>query len=97
MALVAAAMAAEASSNGDMTQAFTLIGLLLALVWIAPNTQELTAYVAYPGEHKTRAPAIPQTWLTWRPSPSWAVFAGCLAAASLLSMSRVSEFLYFQF
>ena len=90
-------MAGEASSNGDITQAFMLIGLLLALVWLAPNTQELTHYVAHHGEHKTRAVAIPQTWLRWRPSPSWAIFAGCLAAASLLSMSRVSEFLYFQF
>jgi D-alanyl-lipoteichoic acid acyltransferase DltB (MBOAT superfamily) len=86
-----------ASSNGNITQAFSLIGLLLALVWIAPNTQELTGYAPYRSEPKTLALAIPQTWLTWRPSASWAVFAACLAAASLLSMSRVSEFLYFQF
>ena len=93
----AAAIAAEASSSGDTTQAFTLIGLLLALVWLAPNTQELTAYIAYQGVPKNRAFAIRRMWLTWRPSPSWAVFAGCLVAASLLSMSRISEFLYFQF
>jgi D-alanyl-lipoteichoic acid acyltransferase DltB (MBOAT superfamily) len=92
-----AATATEASSNAGIAQSFALIGPLLALVWLAPNTQELTHYVAHHGEHKTRAVAIPQTWMTWRPSPSWAVLAGCLAAASLLSMSRVSEFLYFQF
>jgi len=35
--------------------------------------------------------------LLWRPSKAWAVFVAVLTAAGLLSLSRVSEFLYYQF
>jgi D-alanyl-lipoteichoic acid acyltransferase DltB (MBOAT superfamily) len=92
------ALAAEPSAGVDLRLAFMLIGALLALVWLAPNTQELTAYVPFQTEHLRAYPRrVPQTRLRWRPSPRWAAFAGCAAAASLLSLSKVSEFLYFQF
>lgn len=33
----------------------------------------------------------------WRPSLRWAIATGVLLAVCLMSMTRVSEFLYFQF
>ena len=34
---------------------------------------------------------------TWQPNAFWAVALGCLSALGVLHLSRVSEFLYFQF
>jgi len=39
----------------------------------------------------------PPAFLAWRIDVRWAVAGALLIAASLTSMSRVSEFLYFQF
>jgi hypothetical protein len=41
--------------------------------------------------------APPPAWLTWRPSYLWAIVLVVCAVVSVLSMSRASEFLYFQF
>lgn len=72
------------------------LGLLL-LAWVAPNTQELTGYIGPECAQKNphdRAAAGPETW---RPSARWALGAGALVGLSILSLSKVSEFLYFQF
>ncbi|HYM03974.1 MAG TPA: MBOAT family protein [Stellaceae bacterium] len=83
-----------ASGVIDHQAAFLLIVPLLLFVWLAPNMPELTGYDPRPGQRSLRtAPAR----LAWRPSPRWALALGSLLAASLLSLSRVSEFLYFQF
>jgi len=41
--------------------------------------------------------APPPALLAWRIDAAWAVAGALLIAASLTSMTRVSEFLYFQF
>jgi hypothetical protein len=33
----------------------------------------------------------------WTPSPAWAVGLACVAAAGILSLGELSEFLYWQF
>ena len=38
-----------------------------------------------------------RTALVWRPNPAWALGLGLLGAVALLSLSRPSSFLYFQF
>jgi alginate O-acetyltransferase complex protein AlgI len=78
----------------------TLIGLLLAIVWLAPNTQQLMGpynralepYPVAPG----RSPA--SAW-HWQPTPAMAMGVGALLFASLLGLltEKPSEFLYFQF
>ena len=78
-----------------------LLPPLLAVVWFAPNTQVITGYTP-PGEWpsddaKSGQPHLCRTWLHWRPSPIWAFGLGALFALALLSLSKVSEFLYFQF
>jgi hypothetical protein len=43
-------------------------------------------------EEAPRPPAV-----KWQPSAAWAVAVGCLFGIALMLMSKVSEFIYFQF
>ncbi|TMH59499.1 MAG: MBOAT family protein [Betaproteobacteria bacterium] len=67
---------------------------LLPLVMLAPNTQEILGRfqpaLSFRG---TDAAAR----LAWRPTARWAAMAAVVAACGLLSLTRVSEFLYYQF
>ncbi len=63
---------------------------LLLVAMLAPNTQQLVNYLA-PGD-TTRSAAT-----RWRPSAAWALATGVTGAIALSLLSRVSEFLYFQF
>jgi D-alanyl-lipoteichoic acid acyltransferase DltB (MBOAT superfamily) len=54
----------------------------LLIVWFMPNTQQFM-------DGKTR--------LQWQASAAWAVSMALVATIALLSLTRVSEFLYFQF
>ena len=68
--------------------------VLLPLVMLAPNTQEILgrfepALGLRGGNVLTR--------FALRLTPGWGALAGAVTAAGLLSLSRVSEFLYYQF
>jgi alginate O-acetyltransferase complex protein AlgI len=71
------------------------IAALLPIVFLAPNTQELLARYApaldFPDNARTFSP------LAWRPTAAWALMIALFTAGGLLSLSRVSEFLYYQF
>ena len=59
---------------------------------VAPNSQELLA------RHDPTLPIITTSWRwQWQWSPLWAVLTAALACISLLGMTHVTEFLYFQF
>ncbi len=68
--------------------------ILLAVVWFAPNTQQLLA--AY---RPALALLAGQTrgWLAWRPTPLYALLTAVLALIAIFNLHRQSEFLYFQF
>jgi D-alanyl-lipoteichoic acid acyltransferase DltB (MBOAT superfamily) len=71
-----------------------------AIAFLLPNTQQIVrrfepALDFLPGAHPNPSRAI--HWLTWLPSRRWAMLLGVLAVASLLSLNRPNEFLYFQF
>ena len=67
---------------------------LLAIVWFAPNTQQMmTRYEPALG----RAIANQSNALTWSPAIKWAVAAGGIAALGILALGGTTEFLYFQF
>jgi hypothetical protein len=68
---------------------FITLLLLLALVRCAPNTQQLLA-------NELPLPVPPSRW-HWQPRRTWAAVAGLLFAMCVLSLSRVSEFIYWQF
>jgi alginate O-acetyltransferase complex protein AlgI len=71
-----------------------------ALSFCCPNTQEIMRRFAPALDFaRTRGQPVPALAraLTWRPSRAWAVALALLALASLLSLNRPAEFLYFQF
>ncbi|MBA5687281.1 MBOAT family O-acyltransferase [Rugamonas apoptosis] len=69
------------------------VAAVLAL-W-APNTQEIFFHYEPAIERIFHAPTW--RWLDWHPSPAWGVAMLTLFLGCLLSMNKVSEFLYFQF
>jgi hypothetical protein len=60
------------------------LAALYAIVWIAPNTQQIM-------ERSER------TRIAWQPTLPWAVALGCGATLGLLSMGGTGEFVYFKF
>ncbi|MDP2761582.1 MAG: MBOAT family protein [Sideroxyarcus sp.] len=70
-----------------------LLILMLAIVWIAPNTQQVM--------HKFK-PALDvsagmQCKFAWSPAPAWLIGTLAIAVLGIISISKLSEFLYFQF
>ena len=70
------------------------MAVLFAMVWGAPNTQQIMRLCS-PTLEAVRAGPMP--WLAWQPSLRWAAAIGCAAALALLSLGGSGEFLYFQF
>ena len=78
----------------------------IAFLWIMPTTQELMRNFNPAFGFRAAPPASfagiriltrAQAALVWRPSLGWAAATALIAAAAFLSLTRVSEFLYFQF
>lgn len=70
---------------------------LLWISWFTPNAVAIL-YRARPlsGSMRRTLPRVSGIW-TWRMKPVWAVFASVLFLVAVGMMSRISEFLYFQF
>jgi alginate O-acetyltransferase complex protein AlgI len=84
--------------NGSATnfvKAWVWIVVLSVIALILPNTQQVMSLfnpvleVVEPAHHKPR--------LIWTPSAGWAVAIGIAAFFGVISVTRVSEFLYWQF
>ena len=78
------------------------LGAWVAFVWLAPNTQELMGDVgpAHAYLPRTGAPWHKSGWLSrlsWRPSIAWAAVFGLLFSVCVLSLSQISEFIYYRF
>jgi D-alanyl-lipoteichoic acid acyltransferase DltB (MBOAT superfamily) len=75
------------------------LALLGLVVLFAPNSQNICSRfqpvlgVTEPSRH----PGLFGGRLQWRPTTAWAVYIAVVFAASFLSLSTVSEFLYYQF
>jgi len=73
--------------------------IILLLISVAlPNTQQIMrryrpAFETYQGEIKR----LNYRWLEWRPTRVWALISSAIFALAILGLTRVSEFLYFQF
>ncbi len=87
----------KAGGPVDSGAAMLLSFVLLAVAWAAPNTQQLTAYIGPAGIYGSYNSHKDQPAFRWQISPRWAVAVGCLIGIILMSMSKVSEFIYFQF
>jgi D-alanyl-lipoteichoic acid acyltransferase DltB (MBOAT superfamily) len=78
-----------------------LIGLLLAFVWIMPNTQQWLRHYRTALAWRPRASPLEGLLpaMSWRPRPIYGVLVGVLAfyAMARALSSAPTEFLYFQF
>ncbi len=74
---------------------YAWIAALLPVVLFAPNTQEILGRFA-PALDYRRA-GQDGARIAWRPSVAWAALVALVATSGLLTLSRVSEFLYYQF
>jgi len=84
------------------------LAVLLGVVWLMPNTQQWIAdygntlnsrQASEPIAISTHANLHSNLWknLQWRPNWLWAIISAILTTISLLNLSRISEFLYFEF
>lgn len=74
-----------------------LLGLML-IVNFVPNTQQIMSrYAPALLTNKWEADTVSKNRIKWQPTTTWVVIISFLAIISLLSLTQVSEFLYFQF
>ena len=93
-----------AVSSFDAETVFAWLGVLLAAVWLLPNTQEILASFA-PALEYEQGRVLPSAkpvhglarWIKWRPTKSWAIAVSSVAVFTITQMSRISEFIYWQF
>ena len=88
---------AEGSDAGVLVSKaqFLWIGGLLLIAWFAPNTRQIMAHTG--AFIAATAPRRIVPALIWRLDRSWALATALLLVVGLMSMSGISEFLYFQF
>ena len=74
------------------------LAAMFVIAWGLPNVQQMLhryrpALETYPGE------VSPPYWrrLVWRPARRWALVTAVLLLAAVINLTRVSEFLYYQF
>jgi D-alanyl-lipoteichoic acid acyltransferase DltB (MBOAT superfamily) len=91
-------------SRVHMSTGWWTVGLLLPCVWFLPNSHQLLARfqptLEYMRAEEQGAPLPQPRWaerFQWRPRRGWALAVAALAVASVLGLSRVSEFIYWQF
>ena len=91
-------------SGSNLVKAYLWITALLAIALWAPNTQQLMrAYAPVldlprtPGLEPSDARRRVLDRVKWAPSPSWAITTGAIAFVGAISITRVSQFLYWQF
>ncbi|MBI4292419.1 MAG: MBOAT family protein [Betaproteobacteria bacterium] len=92
-----AGMNGVSEAGGNDLRGLVLAAGLLLIALLAPNTQEITGYTG-PSEADRSDEIMARPGVTlWRPRAGWAALVGAGFGISVLSLSRVSEFLYFQF
>ena len=88
-------------SRIPMTNAWIYTTIFLIVVWFLPNTNQLLARFSPTLEYeeaseKNPPPASPSKF-AWTPRPVWVFLVVVLAVGSIVGLSRVSEFIYWQF
>jgi D-alanyl-lipoteichoic acid acyltransferase DltB (MBOAT superfamily) len=93
--------AVMAGANLPSTELVGLAAVVLAAIWLAPNTQEIMwLYQPALGGSAKTVDDVPPTRLLWRPNFLFAVVVAGIAMVSLdliLFQNRVADFIYFQF
>jgi len=92
--LAAQGVAMTPGGGRNFVMTFVWIGALLPLVFWAPNTQQIMqCYQPALDQPDALAPGR----ITWQANPRWAMLMAVVLGCGLLSLTRPSEFLYFQF
>jgi hypothetical protein len=73
------------------------IVVLMTIALAAPNTQQVMCRFEPALAETIPARSLVTGLPTWMPNWRWASVIGLIGAAGILSLNRVSEFLYFQF
>lgn len=88
----------EFSGGKILLQEGLLIAALLVIALGLPNTLQILAkYEPALGVKPPKDQREHSRTLSWSPSPKWAVELAVIAAAGILSLGQLSEFLYWQF
>jgi hypothetical protein len=92
------------TSGSSLLMNYAWVMVLLAVAFVFPNSQQILAranpvleYSARPANGGARIAAGRRSWWEWQPSALWAFAIGCAAFIAIISITRVSEFLYWQF
>lgn len=90
---------AAGSPDINWKSAYGLLAALMIVVWLMPNTYQILSRYR-PALKNDRLPKTP-VWKPldwkWRPSVLGSYITACIAIAALSMLTRVSEFLYYQF
>lgn len=85
----------------DYYQAFAWLLFWLTIIWYWPNTQQWMARMAPALDDHVKPQSQPlwRLWqhLVWQPTRGWALVTASVGIMAILGLSRISEFLYFQF
>ncbi|MBK1671110.1 hypothetical protein CKO28_24195 [Rhodovibrio sodomensis] len=84
----------DAGTFGGKEQVLYLLGAAL-VTWRFPNTQAL--FRRYRPVLRQSGQSIAPGALTWRPDIAWAIAVAGIGVVAITSMTKVAEFLYFQF
>ena len=93
-----AGLSGSTSMTADPTVAGAALAILIAFVWLLPNTQNWLSY-GDSGDGGDGAKEL-RSRLSWRPTSPWAIFNAATAVVALgfmIGRPDAQEFLYFQF
>ncbi len=87
-----------AKSGFEVAGKYDNLLVACVLVWLFPNTQQLM-YSYHPALETFRGEINRHymTFLEWKPNTVWAILISVIAIYVMLNLTRISEFLYFQF
>jgi hypothetical protein len=88
--------------GSELVFTYAWVAPLWLIALLAPNTSQIMRQfepaLDYPPRGIPEPVAYPASpALAWSPNARWALITGAAAASGLLSLSHVSQFLYFQF
>lgn len=88
-----------AGEMGDVSyaDAIAMITLLFGIILIMPNTQQLFSDQKVSSDPADYEGLERPRWLSWRPSPRWAMSAAVLLAIGLSLATGDTAFIYYQF
>ena len=73
------------------------LATLFALIWLTPNSMEITWRLKPALETRYRDAGLRATRWQWKPNTATAIVFGLLFVVSVMALSNLSPFIYFQF